>query len=612
VRRFELAQPLLAHFARTSSIAAAFSPGSGSGSQGVSLDHDTVLVRPGAPASFRRTGVLWWSIAVCFLAAAVLLTPARVDPYLPDKASRLAPLILAGIQLVRVFLVSGALLALVTDALRRLWPPDADTVIGSAWEKRDALAAVVLIGLALCLRLPNATESFWWDELASQVRVVQRGLGVIFAFSADGNNHIANSVLMWVASRFGTEEWILRLPSLLIGTLMPAAIYLLFQRIGQRRVGLIAAALVAVHFRMVDFSNEARGYIGTAAFGAVASIAFAGLCTGWNRRWALLYVIAATAAAAFVITGAFLILAHVALAGGLLLYHRTRARGDSFRGVGAREWRVPLWCGLAACWALLLALLISALTLPQVADYSRHRAASLHSPIGFRFYRDALPYLAGVEHDTTAALLLCLALVGYWRARRNWIMVAAIVGPVLVQIAYLHLTRSVASPRMFISAVFPALIGLSLWIESQWSRGTPLRRAAALLVATVLVADSSPVFARYYFVGNPKLHELSERLPSGDVFLADAQAGINVYYFPRASWDDTESGAVRRLAGMGSSAPRFVVWGQNCRRSISPGIEQLGYRRSARLEDWTYAEHAENQRRPCFTLYERSVADRVD
>jgi hypothetical protein len=551
-----------------------------------------------------------WSVAVGFFSVAVLLTPARVDPYLPEKATRLAPLIAAGIQLLRFLLVGGAVLALVTDGIRRLWPPEGDAEIGASWEAKDSVTAVVLTAVALCLRLPNAAESLWWDEIASQMRVVERGLGAVFAFSADGNNHIANSALMWVASKFGTEEWKLRLPSLLIGTLMPAAVYLLFQRIGHRRVGLIAAALITIHFRMVDFSNEARGYIGSAAFGAVASIAFARLCKGWNKRWASLYVITATAAASFVITGAYLILAHLMLASGLFVRRLTRARGDSPWGLSPREWRAPLWCAIAACWALLCTLLISAPTLPQLADYSRYRAPSFHSPVGLAFYKNALPYLTGVEHYTPAALLFVVVLAGYWSARRNWVTLAAIAGPVLVQIAYFHVTRSVASPRVFISAVFPMVIGLSFFIDGQWSRSNVPRRAAGLLIAALLVADSASVFARYYSVGNPELRKLSERLPRGRVFLAGAQAESNVYYFPGASWEINESNVVRRLASMGSSAPRFVLWGQNCRRAIAPQIQDLGYRPSARLEDWTYAEHAANQRRPCFTLYEQSAAAR--
>ena len=129
-------------------------------------------------------------------------------------------------------------------------------------------------------------------------------------------------------------------------------------------------------------------------------------------------------------------------------------------------------------------------------------------------------------------------------------------------------------------------------------------RGDLLIVAVLIVADSVPVFARYYSVGNPGLRELARRIPSNEVFLANVQAGSNVYYFPKSEWEADKRLVVARLQAM-PAAPTYVLWGDDCRRQIEPALAPLGYQKVSVLNDWTFAEYASNQRRPCFVLYER-------
>jgi len=100
------------------------------------------------------------------------------------------------------------------------------------------------------------------------------------------------------------------------------------------------------------------------------------------------------------------------------------------------------------------------------------------------------------------------------------------------------------------------------------------------------------------------LASLAQRLPVGEVFLANIQAGSNVYYFQKSQWEVDRAAVIPRIQAM-PVAPRFVLWGDDCRRQSEPALEALGYTREFRLNDWTFGEYADNQRRPCFLLYER-------
>jgi hypothetical protein len=561
------------------------------------------VVRP-IERSSSGASVVLGLMAVGFVAIAVVLSPARLTPYLPPQAARLNELLIEGIQLARLLFLGGAALALVTAVLRRFWPVEDDAVMGAAPQARDYVVAGLLVATALCLRVPHMSDSFWFDELGSEMRVVERGLPVILAFSADVNNHVGNSIAMWVASRFGHQEWVLRLPALLIGVVLPAGVYLLLQRLTTRRAALIAAMLVVIQFRMVDFSAEARGYIGHIAFSALASVVFGVLSQKWSWRWAALYLATATLSIWFVITGAYLVFAHALIAGGLLVYEWVRSKRPLAAFTHSTEFRRYLWCGTACGWALFSGLSLHVLTLPQLMDYSRNYAPSFHSPLDLKFYTNALPYLAGVEHHVVASALVLAAVAGYWVSHREWRAWAAIAGGPLFLVVAFQMSGNVASPRLFVSLIFPLLIGLSFFIDGLCRQKRLLACSAAVMVVLVIVADSEPVFARYYAVGNPGLRELADRIPSNEIFLANVQAGSNVYYFPKSEWEADKKKVVSRLQMM-PSAPEYVLWGDDCRRESEPALAALGYQKTTTLNDWTFGEYASNQRRPCFFLYER-------
>jgi hypothetical protein len=129
--------------------------------------------------------------------------------------------------------------------------------IAKGWD-----ALFVLIGLGAFLRLPLTFLGLWRDEAATILNVQGE---TIAAFS----NHVLvyeNSppgffLLMglWIRC-FGMNDWVVKLPAMVIGLLLIPAVYLLGKTVSSRQVGLMAAAFVALAPPTVFYSQEIRPY----------------------------------------------------------------------------------------------------------------------------------------------------------------------------------------------------------------------------------------------------------------------------------------------------------------------------------------------------------------
>lgn len=158
--------------------------------------------------------------------------------------------------------------------------------VGKLWW---AALAVVLLA-ALAERLPRMTLSFWGDEslclntyvvgkfkprdLANHQGemkyVVTPWSATVFSDDGGGNNHFLYSILArgllecwrdWTHQPKGAfSEPLLRIWPLIFGIASLAALAGLMRRIGLAWVGILAAALLALHPWHLRFSTEARGY----------------------------------------------------------------------------------------------------------------------------------------------------------------------------------------------------------------------------------------------------------------------------------------------------------------------------------------------------------------
>ncbi|HMC11284.1 MAG TPA: glycosyltransferase family 39 protein, partial [Pirellulaceae bacterium] len=125
---------------------------------------------------------------------------------------------------------------------------------------RSAAVAIVLCLFGAGLRLWQVRESLWLDELHTAWCAVGT-LGEVAPRAAIGNQSPLFFWLEWLLLNvLGPSELSLRLPSIVAGSLLPLAVFLIAKRWRMDAAGLIAAALVALDPRSIFFATEARPY----------------------------------------------------------------------------------------------------------------------------------------------------------------------------------------------------------------------------------------------------------------------------------------------------------------------------------------------------------------
>jgi len=153
-----------------------------------------------------------------------------------------------------------------------------------------ALAALTLGALLVRCAI---TRGIWLDEAISVNQAQMSWQGMLDALRAnDVHPPLHHAVLWLLAHAFGTDEWVMRAPSLVAGALLAPALYALGHLLWDRRAGLLAAALAMVAPFLVWYSQEARMYAFFMLFAVLALLGQAwALRGGGLRAWAL-YVVA--------------------------------------------------------------------------------------------------------------------------------------------------------------------------------------------------------------------------------------------------------------------------------------------------------------------------------
>lgn len=124
-----------------------------------------------------------------------------------------------------------------------------------------ALLAVVLLVGAVLRFYELGGPSLWNDELSSWRRSAYDTVAkVISKGSVEDVHPPGYYLLLHVVQRVGDSEWLLRLPSALAGVGALVVIFLLGRRLWSEREGLVAAALMAVMWAPIRYSQEARSY----------------------------------------------------------------------------------------------------------------------------------------------------------------------------------------------------------------------------------------------------------------------------------------------------------------------------------------------------------------
>jgi Dolichyl-phosphate-mannose-protein mannosyltransferase len=182
-----------------------------------------------------------------------------------------------------------------------------------------------LTAVAFALRVVGIDQTLYADEYFTHTIVTENDLsGVweqVYHTSITPPLHYA---LAWFAVRLGGDSTILlRVPSLVLGTALVPLIFLLARRIGGARTGLLAAALIALSPFAIWYSDEGRAYATMMFLVALSTLALLRAVERGQRRWWVVYALAACAALWSHYTAVFVILAQ---AGWALWTHREHRR----------------------------------------------------------------------------------------------------------------------------------------------------------------------------------------------------------------------------------------------------------------------------------------------
>ena len=159
------------------------------------------------------------------------------------------------------------------------------TLAGARWVGL-AVAGITLLGFAL--RLARYQQSVLGDELSTLYIVDGRSLSEMVGY-VSGDAEISPPLyflLSWLTTKLGSAPELVRLPSLIAGTLSIPLTYLVGARAVGRPAGLVAAAVMALSPFMIFYSADGRGYAVALALLLGSTLAMlVGVRTGRSRWW---------------------------------------------------------------------------------------------------------------------------------------------------------------------------------------------------------------------------------------------------------------------------------------------------------------------------------------
>lgn len=295
--------------------------------------------------------------AFCLLAAAVVPQETLTGVLDADDFRNLR----TGAQIWRAAMAALGAFCVLTGWLTRREPatasdpwPEATSGPTGQWKPLLAITAVGAL-----LRLNHLDRQLWFDEMWMVVDYIRHGLGTVVRTYPSDNNHPMYTLLAWFSvDAFGEHPWTLRLPAYAFGVASITMLGVFADRYCGRLVALVSAAVLALSFHHVSFTQNARGYTGLLFFALLSTHWFLdAIRTGRRKAW--------------VATG-------IALACGMWL-HLTMV----FVALGQAAWliiniarlKLPAGsarvraCVLAFVFGALLTIVLYALILPQMADY---------------------------------------------------------------------------------------------------------------------------------------------------------------------------------------------------------------------------------------------------
>ena len=388
------------------------------------------------------------------------------------------------------------------------------------------LAAITLAGLGLRLAVPRG---IWLDEAIS-IHQAHLSLHDMFRNLYFGDRHPPlHHLVLWLTVRaFGDSEFVVRIPSLVAGTLVIPALYELGRELYDRRTGLIAATFAAASPLLVWYSQEVRMYAFVTLFGVLALLTQLRVIRRPSFvNWAC-YILA-TAALLWSIYFGLLLIAVQQLIFIVILFQRWR--------------RNELDRGLALGYAYSLTILV--LQLVPLLDFAHNQFTSTHGAAGSpKGTYDGLSFYAilsnmawalwGYHTDAATELLaamwpllmlLSLLLLGRGGSRQTMLLGAAALVPLVLLLFASIYDQTLFEVRYFLLVV-PLLLLLIARLVTGWIRKPRARLVVAGVFTLLLLVGLAD---QQLDKGNPRLFDFRGAI---NAIKADAGPDSIIAYEP--------------------------------------------------------------------------------
>jgi uncharacterized membrane protein len=448
---------------------------------------------------------------------------------------------------------------------------------------RDWLWLALILALATGLRLRNLGAPLWFDEIVTVMEHLRLDWGRMLS-SYSMNYHYLHNLQAKIATQiWGEQIWAIRLPSLVFGLGSIVATWALAWRIAGRSAAHLTAALMALSFHHIWFSQNARGYTELAFWGTLGMIFFlSGLARPRPGIW-LAYGLTLTLATYTHLTGAFLYAAQ-----GLVWLGWLAAA--ALRRVPLRE--RFLFPALGYVFGGLLTLILYIPTLPGMLSTLGGVAETSAVDVMQEYQNPLWTIAEGIRTGlgaagplvaAVAALVIALVTIGAAVCRRAPLFGPIVLMHVVVTVILLTVAGMRIWPRFFFADVGFILLLIVLGVQAVcgwmagWTILAPVGRWLFPLAAAAMLLISAGLAARNYIapkqdlIGAVTLVE-AERQPGERVYAAGPAWELFHNYFGM-DWAPLDSGA-QWQAAVAEPGPFLLVVAFPGRmlRTI-PGIE---------------------------------------
>ena len=464
------------------------------------------------------------------------------------------PIPFSGVNLLRItFVIEALILSCIAVTNFKLQPiPPSDLLAlarpgepRSDLSRSQALIAVSVITLvAVALRYYRIGSDLWLDEITPIVDYVHLPVAQVIGSYLRTNNHLLNTLLTKLSiASFGESEWSIRLPAVLFGIATVPLFYWVARLALSRWASVMAAAVLAVSYHHIFFSQNARGYSAALFFAlATSGLLIRALSDDKTWRWSL-YVIGMFLGFASLAQTVFVFAGHIVL--GLIALFQIRERGGSPAPLAKR---LAIVLGISG----FLSFQLYAAPLPEMYAVISHvylREATGFSPFSLTFFHEITRGVtSGLGGVIPTLLFFGVGAAGIvFLIRMNWMLAAALGLPPVLTALFLVVRGLSFSPRFFLLLLPLGIIAILAAAESPAMRH-PRR---SVLLGALLVIASLFSLRRYYTT--PKqpyraaIDYLDRTRRPGEKFLVlyAAEQGFR-YYVPKVDVKDRDAYAYIR------------------------------------------------------------------